>query len=249
MRAGYVFVRWGFVDGFASSSTRPGLSDEEVPLSVEALSVLSALGVRPCVRVLVDGCRQVGMARGICHRTGAAAEFRVAGRQLNDDGTNPPRENQLVNSRRVSSNSPQAWELGGESVIHCEVRPDPPVADAETTIRLTHSNSYGPVDDVTFYVRAGDPEHPTRFEDLDSAEDWRLMQSVEEIVWLDGEERYRSEVADQLDPREETVWAGTFEATLSLPEGQRGIEIKVVSKGHLQSGVISDWRLKVQSTE
>lgn len=151
----------------------------------------------------------------------------------------------MIESRRVSFDSPKVWELGGESVIHGEVDPDPPKAGDETTVRLTHSNGYGPIDDVGFYVRVGDLQSPTGFAELDGATDWRSMALVEEIVWIEGQERHRSEVADQLDPREETVWAGTFEAPLVFGAGEQRIEIKVVSDGHLQSGVISDWRVRV----
>ena len=150
----------------------------------------------------------------------------------------------MANSRRVSAKSPKTWELGGESVIHCEVAPDPPETGSDTVVRLTHSNTYGPVDDVRFFARLGDLQRPTRA--LDETTDWTPMELVEEIVWLDGQERHRSEVADQLDPLEETVWAGTFEATLHLPEGKQRIELKVVSEGHFQSGVITDWRVKVR---
>lgn len=149
-------------------------------------------------------------------------------------------------SKRVSADSPNVWELGGESVIHCDVRPDPPEAGRETTVTLTHSNTYGPVDDVRFFVRVGDVEDPTEFDNLDSATDWRPMRLVEDVVWIDGRERHRSEVAHLLDPREETVWAGTFEAALVAPAGEQLIELKVVSDGHLQSGVISDWRVQVR---
>ncbi len=151
----------------------------------------------------------------------------------------------MENSKRVSFDSPKAWELGGESIIHCEIRPDPPLGGEETLIRLTHSNAYGPIDDVKFFVRIGDLQNSTRFEDLDSATDWRAMELIEEIVWVDGAERYRSEVADILEPKDEIVWAGTFEAALLFPVGKQRIELKVVSSGHLQSGVISDWWVKV----
>ena len=72
------------------------------------------------------------------------------------------------------------------------------------------------------------------------------MDLVEETIWVDGEERHRSDVADRLDPMVETTWAGTFEAALELSAGHRLVEIKVLSTGHLQSGVISDWRVTVR---
>lgn len=151
-----------------------------------------------------------------------------------------------MNSKRVSFDSPLVWELGGESVIHCEVSPDPPEGGQEATIRLTHSNSYGPVDDVRFSIRLGDLQNPTGFQDGDAATDWQPMQLVEEIVWLDGQERHRSDVAGQLDPMDEIVWAGTFESALTFPAGTQRIEIRVDSGGPLQSGVISDWTVDVR---
>ncbi len=151
----------------------------------------------------------------------------------------------MTTSRRVSSHAPKSWELGGESVIHCALSPDPPEPGAKSTVRLTHSNTYGPVDDVTFFVRLGDLERPTR--DPEAVGDWIAMELVEEIVWFEGEERHRSEVAADVGPRDEMVWAGTFEAPLTLPEGKQRIELKVVSTGHLPSGVISDWRVKVRA--
>ncbi len=152
----------------------------------------------------------------------------------------------MSKSRHVSFNVPTSWELGGESIIHCELKPDPPLEGREALIRLTHSNAYGPVDDVRFAVRIGDLRNPTAFEDLDSVTDWTPMDLVEEVVWIDGEEHLRSEIEGRLNPEDENVWAGTFEATLTFPAGIQRIEIGVVSSGHLPSGVISDWQVTVQ---
>ena len=152
----------------------------------------------------------------------------------------------MAEFKHVSFKSPNVWELGGESVVHTEVDPDPPEHGRPVIVRLTHSNVYGPVDDVRFEVRIGSTENPTEHLDLDGATDWQPMELVEEIVWLDGQERHRSEVADQLDPRQETVWAGTFERALELSAGDQRLELKVVSSGYLQSWVISDWEVRVQ---
>lgn len=151
----------------------------------------------------------------------------------------------MIESKRVSLKSPSSWELGGESLIYCALVPDPPRGGEDTVVRLTHTNGYGPVDDVRFFVRLGDLKNPTRFDDLDSASDWKAMELIEEVVDIDGEERYRSEV-EKFDPREEIIWYGTFEAVLTFSEGKQRVEIKVLSDGHLDSGVISDWRIRVQ---
>lgn len=145
----------------------------------------------------------------------------------------------------VSFKSPKSWELGGESVIHCETVPSPPVQGGKTTIRLTHSNSYGPVDNVWFAVRVGDLKSPLRDSEMDSVSDWVEMSLVTESVWIDGEERPRAEGEPELDPVVGGVWAGTFEADLTFPSGKQRIEIRINSNTDIGSGVISDWRIKV----
>lgn len=148
--------------------------------------------------------------------------------------------------KHVSFKSPKSWELGGESVIHCETQPNPPLHEQGTLIRLTHSNAYGPVDDVRFLVRVGDLQRPTRDDQVDAVTDWTEMVLVAESVWVNGEERPRSEAESEMDPEVGDAWAGTFEATLRFPAGKQRIEIQVLSNGPLGSGVISDWRVKVQ---
>jgi hypothetical protein len=142
---------------------------------------------------------------------------------------------------KVARNSKNFWELDGESELHAATVPDPPEAATATTVRVTLSNPYGPVDDVEVFVRVGNPDKPTAQGDLDSAKDWFEAPLVEELVNVDGEEMVRSR---EMEPFEdETPWEGTYEAHLVLPPGRRSIEIKVLSHNSelLRSVVLSDW--------
>ena len=144
--------------------------------------------------------------------------------------------------KRVSFDTENYWELGGESTLHCETIPDPPNPRDDTLVRITHSNVYGPVDGIEFFVRIGDPDNPTVFDDQDSTTDWVKTELVEEIVMVDDVEMYRSDATEPFGREEEVPWDGTFEARLRLPSGNSTIEIKVLSSGDLlQSGVIADW--------
>ena len=145
--------------------------------------------------------------------------------------------------KRVSYKSEHIWELGSESVLFCEAIPNPPQSGGVTLVRITHSNLYFPIDDVEFLIRVGDPRSPTAFNDLDSAKDWVKTELVEEIVRVDGVEMHRLEAKEPFGHEQEVPWDATFEAKLSIPDGENSIEIKVLSNGVLQSGVISDWIL------
>ena len=143
--------------------------------------------------------------------------------------------------RKVIRDSETFWQLDGESMLHAVVLPDPPKPNAPATVRLTHSNGYGPFDDVDFFVRVGDPAHPTDQGDLNSKRDWIKTTLVEELVCVDDEEMLRSEAEEPFE--DETPWDGTYEAQLSLPAGRRSIEIKIVSRQPelLRSLVLSGW--------
>ncbi|HSY17571.1 MAG TPA: hypothetical protein VK815_04515, partial [Candidatus Acidoferrales bacterium] len=84
--------------------------------------------------------------------------------------------------RKAIRTSPNNWQLDGESDLNAITLPDPPKPGAPTTVRLTHSNSYGPFDEADFFVRVGDPKNPTAQDDLDSHTDWVQAQLVEELV-------------------------------------------------------------------
>jgi len=147
--------------------------------------------------------------------------------------------------RKAVRDTETSWQLDGESMLHAVVMPDPPKPNAPATVRLTHSNVYGPFDDADLYVRVGDPANPTDQGDLDSKRDWMKAKLVEELVIVDDEEMLRSEAEEPFE--DETPWEGTYEAQLRFPAGRRSIEIKVVSRQPelLSSLVLSDWEVLV----
>ena len=124
--------------------------------------------------------------------------------------------------------------------------PDPPKAGGATTVRLTHSNSYGPFDEAEFFVRLGDPGKPTDGDDLDSHDDWVPTELVEELVTIDDEEMLRSQAEEPFE--DETPWEGTYEADLVIPAGKHSIEIKIVSENPdvLRSMVLTGWEVAVK---
>jgi len=149
-------------------------------------------------------------------------------------------------NRKAVTDSDVFWQLDGESDLHVDTLPHPPTSKGPTTIRLTHSNTYGPFDEADFFVRLGTPGKPTAPEDLDSAKDWIKAVLVEELVYVGGEEILRSEAEEPFE--EETPWEGTYEAQLTLPPGPQRIEIKVISRQLelLQSTVLADWDVVVK---
>jgi hypothetical protein len=150
-----------------------------------------------------------------------------------------------TDNRKVIRDSETFWQLEGESDLYAVTIPDPPKAGVATTVRLTHSNSYGPFDDAVFFVRIGDPDKPTEHEDLDSATDWVQAHLVEELVTVEGEEVLRSEAHEPFE--DETPWEGTYDAQLVIPAGRRSIEVKVVSRHPdlLASRVLTGWDISV----
>ncbi len=135
------------------------------------------------------------------------------------------------------------WELPGESELRAATTPDPPQANKQTIVRLTHANPYGPFDDAKFFVRIGDPESPTDQANPDAATDWVQCKLVEEIVHVDGKEMPRAKAKEPFE--DETLWEGTYEAKLKMPAASCLIEIKVVSH-HSELPyvvVISDWEI------
>jgi hypothetical protein len=148
-------------------------------------------------------------------------------------------------NRKAIRDSETFWQLDGESELYAVTFPDPPKAGAATTIRLTHSNSYGPFDEAEFFVRVGNPDKPTDQGDLDSASDWAQARLVEELVSVDGEERLRSEAQEPFE--DETPWEGTHDAQLAIPAGRRSIEIKIISRHPelLRSLVLTGWDISV----
>jgi hypothetical protein len=148
-------------------------------------------------------------------------------------------------NRKAVRESDVNWQLDGESDLYAVTIPDPPKSGVATTVRLTHSNLYGPFDEADFYVRVGDPDDPTDQEDLDSATDWTQARLVEELVTVGDEEILRSEAEEPFE--DETPWEGTYEAQLVIPAGQRSIEIKIISQHPelLRSLVLTGWDVTV----
>lgn len=148
-------------------------------------------------------------------------------------------------ARKAVRESQTCWQLDGESDLHAVPIPDPPKAHAITTVRLTHSNSYGPFDEAEFFVRVGDPNKPTAQEDLSSASDWVQAQLVEELVTVDDKEILRSDAQEPFE--DETPWEGTYDAQLTFPVGQHSIEIKIISQHPetLRSMVLTGWEIEV----
>ena len=137
------------------------------------------------------------------------------------------------------------WQLEGESCLSGITIPNPPSANAATIVRVTHSNSYGPFDDVDLFVRIGNPDHPTDEFALNTASDWIKARLIEELVTIDDKELFRSEAREPF--KDETPWEGTYEAELQIPSGRRSIEIKIISKHAelLESRVLADWEINV----
>jgi hypothetical protein len=144
-------------------------------------------------------------------------------------------------NRKAIRDSETFWQLDGESDLHAVTIPDPPKSGAVTTVRLTHSNTYGPFDEAEFFVRVGDPGKPTGQDDLDSASDWVQARLVEELVTVDDEEMLRSEAQEPFE--DETPWEGTYDAPLAIPAGRCSIEIKIISRNPelLRSLVLTGW--------
>jgi hypothetical protein len=150
-----------------------------------------------------------------------------------------------TDNRKVIRDSETFWQLEGESDLYAVTIPDPPKAGVASTVRLTHSNSYGPFDGAEFFVRVGDPDKPTDDDDLDSATDWIQARLVEELVTVDDEEMLRSEAHEPFE--DETPWEGTYDAQLVIPAGRRSIEVKIVSQHPelIASRVLTGWDITV----
>lgn len=150
-----------------------------------------------------------------------------------------------TDNRKVVRDSETFWQLEGESNLAAITIPSPPKAGVASTVRLTHSNSYGPFEGVEFFVRVGVPDKPTDQDDLDSATDWIQASLVEELVTVDDEEMLRSEAHEPFE--DETPWDGTYDAQLVILPGRHSIEVKIVSQNPdlLASRVLTGWDITV----
>ena len=152
----------------------------------------------------------------------------------------------MVAVARDSFNTKWCWEIGGESVLFGKTISDSPLANQETVMRITHGNVYSPIDHVKLFVRMENPDQPTEFADLHSANDWVEARVIEEIVNVNDVDMHRADATEPFGREEEVPWDGRFEAMLIFPPGKQSIEIKVLSKlDHPGSGVFSDWFVDV----
>lgn len=151
------------------------------------------------------------------------------------------------NAPKAITKSKVFWQLRGESELHVALVPARPRANKPATVRLTHSNTYGPFPDVEFFVRIGNSGARTAADNLDSNSDWVPAVLVEEIVWI-GDRRVPLADAGDIS-NSETPWWGSYDASLSFSAGTHTIEIKMVSGNTLllPSIVLSGgWRITVQ---
>ena len=164
------------------------------------------------------------------------------GGEPDDDRTSVTR---FRDQYKAIAESPLIWALGGESTLQAASLPERPQAGEMTTIRLTHSNSYWPMDEVQFAIRVGQPSAPTPIDQADSVDDWQAMVLIEELLDVEGEIIPRDEAEDD-DMVGEVPWDGTFEAQLCLPAGRCLIEIRVSAPdgGSVSSGIIADWTIE-----
>jgi hypothetical protein len=158
---------------------------------------------------------------------------------------NEPKSAAKTSNPKAVRDSEAFWELPGESELRAATTHDPPQANKQATVRLTHANPYGPFDEAKFFIRIGDPENPTDQDSLDAATDWVRCKLVEELVHVDGQEMPRAKAKEPFE--DETLWEGTYEAKLKMPAENCSIEIKVVSH-HPElpyAVVLSDWQIAV----
>jgi hypothetical protein len=154
-------------------------------------------------------------------------------------------ESQQTSAPKAVRDSVTFWELPGESELRAATTPEPPQANKQAAVRLTHANPYGPFDEAKFFVRIGDPEKPTDQDNPDAATDWVQCRLVEELLHVDGREIPRAKGKEPFE--DETPWEGTYEAKLKMPAQRCSIEIKVVSH-HPELpyvAVLSNWQIAV----
>ncbi len=147
-------------------------------------------------------------------------------------------------TQKMVSDSPNFWELPSESELQAITIPESPSSKSPTTVRITHCNSYGPVDDTELFIRLGNSNSPTDQDDVESHTDWVLAKLVEELVFVEDDYIPRSDAEEPFE--DETVWCATYEAQLKLPAGSQLIEIKLLSRNDaMPSVVLSDWQVDV----
>ncbi len=157
-----------------------------------------------------------------------------------------PKPSQKKVTKRVKAvrKTEWTWELAGESMLFAQTEPKCLAHTQAVIVRVTHNNVYGPVDDAELYVRIGNPDIPTVFDDLDGGSEWYPLVLVEELLTVDGDEVDRSSLEEPIYV--ETPWEATYECELKFAPGKRSIEIRVVSEIEGLSAVISDWIVEVK---
>lgn len=135
------------------------------------------------------------------------------------------------------------FALTGESIIRAATIPAPPSSKKPTVVRVTHSNSYGPVDSNVF-VRLGDPKKPLGVEDFNTVSDWRSAKLVEDLLWCNKREEWVLRAKAKGDT---SVWSGTYEVEIQFPKGHHQIELKIISRvPEVCSIVLSNWKVYVR---
>jgi hypothetical protein len=136
-----------------------------------------------------------------------------------------------------------AFYLTGESVVKGTTIPAPPLSKQPTLVRVTHSNSTGPVDSDVF-IRLGDPRHPLGVQDFDTVSDWRRATLVEDLLWNDERNDW---VLRGKAKGIGSSWSGTYEAEIQFPKGHHQIELKMISRvPEVCSIVLSNWKVYVR---
>ena len=175
---------------------------------------------------------------------GRVAEFRewqASGAQP----TAPVLPDDVTGIDETAKDEALQWELGGESVLHAVLIPDPPPANQPCIVRLTHSNVYGPLPEMRFDIRVRDSSAPISEAACDSGSGagWQSLTLVEERVLVDDEFVDPNTLDEPLYG--ETPWEGTFEGELELPAGNHRIEIKINAPNPDEGGVLTDWFVEV----
>lgn len=137
-------------------------------------------------------------------------------------------------ARRPKNRQPETyWELDGESVLTAETEPQPPPAGTSCTLRLWHSNVYGPRTGVQFEIRVHSDDSNAK------DEDWQHVQLIREMVDIDGEDVDLASLDEPLF--DETPWVGLFETTVKLHEGSNRIDIRITATDTNANGTLTDW--------
>lgn len=137
-------------------------------------------------------------------------------------------------ARRPETRQPEtSWELDGESVLTAEIEPQSPQAGKSCTLRLWHSNVYGPRTAVQFEIRVRNNDDDT------AGNNWQRVQLVRETVDIDGAEVDLAELDEP--PIGETPWVGLFESTVTLREDSNHVDIRITATDTDAGGTLTDW--------